>query len=69
MTDRERAEAILRVGLDPHVIARVAELGRKADDGTLSYEEQREYECLANAGDLTATMKAKARRFLDEKSG
>lgn len=66
MSDRKTMEAILSIQPPPESIARVAELGRKADDGTLTADEYREYESFVEIGDLLATLKAKARRYLDE---
>jgi hypothetical protein len=43
---------------------RVAELGEKADAGTLTDAERDEYRTLADAGTLVALLKAKARRAL-----
>lgn len=64
--NREMAEALVNRRPDPKLVARVAELGQKADEGTLKSEEREEYEDLVDAGDLIALLKAKARRFLDE---
>ena len=69
MFTREMAEAIVNRQPDPLIVARVAELGRKADDGTLSECERDEYKELVDAGDLIALVKSKARRFLDEHPG
>jgi hypothetical protein len=64
--NREIAEAIICRKPDPRLVARVAELGRKSDDGTLTEEEREEYKCLVDAGDMISLLKSKARRFLDE---
>lgn len=69
MLTREMAEAIVNRQPDARLVARVAELGRKADDGTLTEEERDEYKDLIDAGDLIALLKTKARRFLDENPG
>jgi hypothetical protein len=66
MFTREMAEAIVNRQPDPNIVARVAELGRKADDGTLTECEREEYTELVDAGDLIALLKSKARRFLDD---
>jgi hypothetical protein len=63
---RELAEKILSLQPDPKVVARVAELAAKSDDGTLSDEERDELEDYVDAGDLIALFKAKARRYLAE---
>jgi hypothetical protein len=66
MLSREMAEAIINRKPDECLVARVEELGRKADAGTLTEEEHREYKDIVDAGDLIALLKSKARRFLDE---
>lgn len=66
MWTREMAESLVKRPPDPSLVARVAELGRKADDGTLSESERDEYKCLVDAGDLIALLKTKARQFLDD---
>ena len=43
---------------------RVAELGQKADAGSLTKEERAEYKDYVDAGDIIALLKAKARRYL-----
>jgi hypothetical protein len=63
---REMAEKIVNLPPDEQVAQRIAELGRKADDGTLTDAERAEYEDFVDAGDLIALFKAKARRYLDE---
>ncbi len=67
--NREMAEAIVNRKPDPQIVARVVELGRKSDDGTLTEEERDEYRDLVDAGDLISLLKSKARRFLDENPG
>jgi hypothetical protein len=49
---------------DPRVQFRLLELGAKADAGTLSVEDQLEYEQLIEDGDLIALLQAKARKLL-----
>lgn len=63
---REIAEAIVNRKPDARMIARVDELGRKADEGTLTETERDEYKDLVDAGDLIALLKSRARRYLDE---
>jgi hypothetical protein len=60
----ELAEKILSLRPDSEIVARVEELGNKADEGTLSDEEREEYEEYVDAGDFIALLKAKARRYL-----
>jgi hypothetical protein len=69
MFNREMAEAIVNRKPDESMVARVAELGRKADEGTLTEEERAEYKNFVDAGDLIALIKSKARRFLEEHPG
>jgi len=69
MFNREMAEAIVNRTPDPALVARVLELGRKSNDGTLSDEERDEYKCLVDAGDIISLLKLKARRFLEENPG
>jgi hypothetical protein len=69
MFSREMAEAIINRKPEEHMVARVEELGRKADDGTLTEEERREYKDIVDAGDLISLLKSKARRYLDESPG
>ena len=66
MFNREMANTIINRKPDPRLVARVAELGRKSDDGTLTEEERDEYKTLVDAGDMISLLKSKARRFLDE---
>jgi hypothetical protein len=69
MFNREMAEALINRKADPRLVARVAELGIKSDDGTLTEEEREEYKALVDAGDMISLLKSKARRFLDEHPG
>lgn len=64
--NRNTAEAIVNMNPDARVVARVTELGRKADDGTLTKTERDEYKSLVDAGDLLALPKLKARQWLDD---
>ena len=66
MNDREWMEEILRFKPDQRIISRVAEFGCKANDGTLTDAEAREYKLLVDIGDLLATLKANVRRYLKE---
>ena len=62
------AQRILDLRPDPEVLARVAQLAEKSNEGTLNEEERDEYRALADAGTLIALFKAKARRTLSEQS-
>ena len=44
--------------------ARVEDLARKSDEGTLSDSEREEYEALVSAGPFIAILQSKARRLL-----
>jgi hypothetical protein len=69
MLTREMAEAIVNRQPNPRMAARVVELARKAEEGSLTECERDEYKDLVDAGDLIALFKSKARRFLDENPG
>lgn len=58
------AQRILDLRPESEVVARVDELGRKSNAGTLTEDESSEYRALADAGTLIALLKAKARRAL-----
>ena len=62
------ARKILDLKPDDAVLARVDELGKKSNAGSLTEAERDEYRSLANAGTLVALLKAKARRFLAQDS-
>ena len=63
------AERIVRWKPDMQLQARLQELGRKADEGTLTLEEDSEYEQYIEEGDLIALLQAKARRILARTAG
>jgi hypothetical protein len=44
---------------------RILELGRKADEGTLTPEEDAEYERYIEEGDVISLLQAKTRRLLE----
>ena len=48
---------------------RIEELGRKADEGMLSEDEDREYQEYVDEGDVIALLQAKARRLLARSVG
>jgi hypothetical protein len=58
----QAARALLQLKPDAATAARVAELGRKSNEGTLTDGEREEYRLYVEAGDLIAILKAKARR-------
>jgi hypothetical protein len=60
----EAARALLHFGYSESDHARMAELARKSNDGTLSLEERRELESYVFVGDVLAMLKSKARATL-----
>jgi len=60
----EVASAILKLRADSELEARIAELRRKANDGTLTPVEDAEYKDFVEAVDLVSIIQAKARHFL-----
>lgn len=63
------AQRILDLRPEAEVVARVQELGRKSNAGTLTDDESSEFRSLADAGTLIALLKAKARRALTRHAG
>lgn len=71
MTDAltpESALALVNLRADPEVEARIDELRRKANEGTLTTAEDAEYKDLVEAVDIVSIMQAKARRFLSRQA-
>ena len=64
LMDAESARRIADFRIAPSVQERVAVLASRANQGTLTSEEQAEYEALVNAADLIAILKLKAQRRL-----
>ena len=67
MTDAltpESASALLNLRPDPELEARVGDLRRKANDGTLTPAEGAEYKDFVQAVGIVSIMQAKARRVL-----
>lgn len=62
----ETARVILELRADEATQARVDELGRKANDGTLTTEETIEYENYVKLGTCISLMQADARKYLNE---
>ena len=48
----------------PEVVARMEVLGRKANEGMITAEEEQEYKTLIDFGDMIALLKLKAKRLL-----
>jgi hypothetical protein len=61
------AQRIVEWQPDPKVRDRILELGRKAEEGTLTTEEDAEYERYIEDGDVIALLQAKTRRLLGKK--
>jgi len=62
----EVAHAIVDLRADPETEARINELRRKAQEGTLTPAEDAEYKDFVEAVDVVAILQAKARRFLSK---
>lgn len=60
------ASALLDLRVDSELEARIGELRRKSNEGTLTLEEDAEYKDFVEAVDLISIMQAKARRFLSK---
>jgi hypothetical protein len=61
----QQAAKILAIKPTETLIARVQELGDKANSGTLSEQERTEYEHYVDVDDLIGLLKAKARTLLN----
>ena len=64
----DAARTIAGLRADAQLQAEIDELRRKANDGTLSAEEDAEYKDFVEALDVVSIIQAKARRFLAEHS-
>lgn len=60
----QQAEKILAARPNARLIARVEELGNKANEGTLTAEERAEYEYYIDVDEAISLLKTKARRLL-----
>ncbi len=60
----EMARKLAELRAEPELQARVDELADKANQGTLSSEEDHEYKSYVEAADIMGIIQAKARRFL-----
>jgi hypothetical protein len=65
----EVASAIVHLRGDAELEGHIAELRRKANEGTLTPAEDAEYKDFVEALDLIAIIQAKARVFLAKRSG
>ena len=61
----ETARSLVALRPNEEVRSRVADLGRKAEAGTLTPEEARDYDTFIEVGDLIAALQLKARRQLN----
>ena len=64
----ESASALLNLRAAPDVEARVDELREKANNGTLSSDEEAEYKDFVEAIEVVSIVQAKARRFLSRQA-
>ena len=60
----ELAHRIADLRADPELQARVDELAEKANEGTLTSEEDAEYKSIVEAADIVSIIQSKARRYL-----
>jgi hypothetical protein len=60
------AERIASLRLDSELMTRIELLAQKANEGTLTPEEDEEYKDYVEGGDMLALLQAKARRFLKQ---
>lgn len=60
----EIAERLINLQADPETQTVIDSLGEKANEGTLTDSERRQYETFVRAGTLVAILQAKARKQL-----
>ena len=60
----EFAQRLMNLRANDAVQARIDELRRKANDGTITPSEDQEYKCFVDAVDMISVLQAKAQRFL-----
>lgn len=60
----EIAERLINLQADPETQIVIDSLGEKANEGTLTDSERRQYETFVRAGTLVAILQAKARKQL-----
>lgn len=63
------ARQIAHAEADEQLQQRVEDLARKANEGELTADEQRQYQAYIDAGDVVATMQAVARKLLNSPAG
>jgi hypothetical protein len=64
----EFATSLVELRADPALEQRLADLRRAANAGTITPDDQAEYEELVEALDVIALLQLKARRFLADRS-
>jgi uncharacterized protein YnzC (UPF0291/DUF896 family) len=62
--DAESARRLVAFRIDSWVLARMEELGERANEGQLTADERSEYEALINAADFISILRLKAQRHL-----
>lgn len=62
----EAAKALLQLGYSESDHARMAELARKSNEGSLSPDDRREFESYVFVGDVVSMLKSKARLSLQK---
>lgn len=65
----DAARQIAQAEADEELQQRVEELACKANEGTLTADEQNEYRAYVDAGDILATLQAVARKMLQSAAG
>ncbi len=66
---REFAQKLIDLRVDKELQARVEELRRKANDGSISADEDAEYKDFVEAVDVISVLQAKARQVLVRQDG
>lgn len=66
---REFAESLIALKADDQFLARIEVLRRKANDGSLSPDEDAEYKDFVEALDVISILQAKARQVLVRQAG
>jgi hypothetical protein len=64
----EVAQAIVELRADAQTEARIEDLREKANDGTLTAEEEADYKEFVEAVDIISIIQSKARKFLAKSS-
>ena len=63
------AQKIVNLKLDPELVSRIEVLAAKANEGTITSEEDTEYKDYIESGDMVALLQAKVREFLTRNGG